>query len=326
MDLPTELIDGILEDFPAHRPGTRPVFSSGISVSGWFQPTDVAGRYTSAAPLTTEVPVTVRFSNGTGDSGVPDTRRDVRGMAVRFYGGDPRQAALDMVCMTLPVFPVRSVESFRELTAAAVPPDPPRPRRWWRDLVDYASLRTPLKDPAPGDEGLLAFASRHPGSCPALLAYFNQGAPESYATRSYHAAHAFALTAADGSSRYARFHWEPVSGVRDTATGSGHFLQDDLRARVAARNVQFVLRAQIADQGDDTSDPTRPWPQTRRRVVLGHVSLDGPVHDPAVCEALEFDPHRLPPGIGCDPADEIFAVRGEAYRASQAWRREQTQP
>jgi len=326
MDRSAELIDGILEAFPTHRPGTRPVFSSGISVSGRFQPTDVAGRFTCAVPLTTEVPVTVRFSNGTGDDGVPDTRRDVRGMAVRFYGGDPGQAAFDMVCTTLPVFPVRTVESFRELTEAAVPPRRPRRRHWWRDLVDYASLRSPLEDPAPGDEGLLAFSSRHPGACPALLAYFNQGPPESFATRSYHAAHAFALTATDGSSRYARFHWEPVSGVRDASTESGHYLHDDLRARVAARDVQFVLRAQIADQGDDTSDPTRPWPQTRRRVVLGHVSLDGPVDGSATCEALEFNPHQLPRGIDCDPRDEIFAVRGEVYRASQAQRRGRAGP
>ncbi len=285
----------------------------------------MASRYTSAHPLTTEVPVTVRFSNGTGDDGVPDNRRDARGMAVRFYGGSG-QPAFDMVCTTLPVFPVRDVESFRELSEAAVPPKRRRRGRWWRELVDYASLRTPLEDPAPGDEGLLKFSSRHPGACPALLAYFNQGTPESFATRSYHAAHAFALTAADGSSRYARFHWEPVSGVRDTSTRSGHFLHDDLRARVAARDVQFVLRAQIADQGDDTSDPTRPWPQTRRRVVLGHVSLDGPVDSAAACEALAFNPHQLPRGVACDPRDEIFAVRGEVYRESQRRRRESVRP
>ena len=325
MALATELIDGILRVFPAHRPGTRPVFSSGIAADGWFQPTDVVSQYASAVPLVGQVPVTVRFSNGTGDQGVPDNRRDVRGMAVRFHG-DAAETTFDMVCSTLPVFMVRTVESFRELTEAATPPARPPRRPWWRDLVDYANLRTPPKDPLPGDAGLAAFSTRHREACPALLAYLNQTTPESYATRSYHAAHAFRLTAADGSSRYVRFHWEPVSGVRDTTTRTGDFLGDDLRARVEAKEVQFVLRAQIAEHGDDTADPTRPWPQTRRRVVLGHVSLDGPVHEHASGEALEFDPHRLPDGIDCDPRDEIFAVRAEVYRASQMQRRETPRP
>jgi catalase len=91
---------------------------------------------------------------------------------------------------------------------------------------------------------------------------------------------------------------------------------------VEAGAVEFVLRAQVADQGDDTSDPTRPWPQSRRRIVLGHLRLDGPVDDPAVTEALAFDPHRLPSGIDVDPDDEIFAVRGDAYRTSQRHREE----
>ena len=97
MALATELIDGILRVFPAHGPGTRPVFSSGIAADGWFQPTDVAARYTSAVPLVGQIPVTVRFSNGTGDQGVPDNRRDVRGMAVRFHGGSLRRRSTSSV-------------------------------------------------------------------------------------------------------------------------------------------------------------------------------------------------------------------------------------
>ena len=319
MDLSDELIDGILQGFPAHKPGTRPVHSFGISATGRFQPNDVVSGFTSAAPLNEEGPVTVRFSNGTGDEGVPDNRRDARGMAVRF--GDPSKPGFDMICMTLPVFFVRTVDAFRDFTAAAVPPDPPQPRPWWQNLVDLVSLRNPPVDPSPSDPGILAFSARHPDSCPAMAAFQGQSVPASYAARSYHAVHAFRLTAADGSTRWVRFRWEPSTGVRVTTTRAEHFLQGELRERVAAEAVEFVLRAQIADQGDDTSDTTRPWPQSRRRVVLGHLRLDA-IEDDADGEARGFNVHNLPPGIDGDPDDEIFAVRGDAYRASQARRHE----
>jgi len=284
------------------------VHSYGISVRGWYQPTDAAERYTAAPPLVNRepvTPVTVRFSNGTADEGSPDCRRDARGMAVRFHDGHG-EPAFDMVCMTLPVFFVREVASFRRFTAAAVPPDPPRGRRWWDGLVDALNLREPPADPAPSDAALVAFSVAHPEACPALVANYNEKTPESFAARSYHPVHAFRLTAADGSSRFVRFHWEPLSGVRNTTTTAEHYLQPDLRERATARSVQFVLRAQVAEHGDDTADVTRPWPQTRRRVVLGHLTLDGPVDEAAACEDLAFDPSHLPPGIDPDPGDEIF--------------------
>lgn len=320
-----ELIAGIVKGSPRHRAGTRPVHSYGISVRGWYQPTDAAERYTLAPPLVsreTVTRVTVRFSNGTADEGTPDFRRDVRGMAVRFHDDDGGPA-LDMVCMTLPLFFVRDVASFRRFTAAAVPPDPPRGRPRWADLLDALHLREPPAEPTPADAGLAAFSVAHPEACPALLANYNEATPESFAARSYHPVHAFRLTAADGSSRFVRFHWEPVSGVRNTTTTAEHYLQPDLRERTAARSVQFVLRAQIAEQGDDTADVTRPWPQTRRRVVLGHLTLDGPVDDDAECEDLAFNPWRLPPGIEPDRDDEIFAVRGDVYRTSARIRRQE---
>ena len=318
-----ELIAGIVKGSPRHRQGTRPVHSYGISVRGWYQPTDVAERYTAAAPLVSREPVTtvtVRFSNGTADEGTPDCRRDVRGMAVRFHDehGEP---AYDMVCMTLPVCFVRDVPSFQRFIAAAVPPDPPLRRRWWDGVIDALNLRQPQADPAPADAALVAFSVAHPEACPALVANYNEATPESFAARTYHPVHAFRLIAADGSSRFVRFHWEPVSGVRNITTTAEHYLQPDLRERTQGRSVQFVLRAQIAELGDDTADVTRPWPQTRRRVVLGHLTLDGPVDDAATTEDLAFDPSCLPPGIEPDPDDEIFAVRGDVYRTSARIRR-----
>ncbi|HUR23619.1 MAG TPA: catalase [Acidimicrobiales bacterium] len=318
-----ELIGALLRLSPRHRPGTRPVHATGVAAHGRFEPTEDAPRFTGAAPLTKRCQVTVRFSNGAGDHGAPDVRRDPRGMAVRFHGPGGG-AAFDMVCMTLPVFFVRDIEALYQFMVASVPPDPPVARSRWQDVIDYVHLRNPPKDPGPGDAGALAFVDKHPETCPSFVELRNETVPDSFAARSYHAIHAYRLTAGDGCTRYVRFNWEPVAGLRKRVAGPGDdgcaFLEEDLRRRVADGSIEFVLRAQVAQQGDDTADPTRPWPQTRPRIVLGHLVVDGPMLAPDEAEALAFNPHTLPPGIAPDPGDAIFAKRGEVYRASASIR------
>ena len=312
--LADELIDGMLRDFPGHRPGTRPIHSFGVVAGGRFQGTGAAARVTTATPLTAPggVPVTVRFSLGTGNAGAAHNRRMVLGMSARFHGDDGQ--GFDLLSTTLPVFYVATIDGFRELTAAAEPPVPPRRRPWWRDALDRLNLRSPLVDPDPGDAGVVALSARRPEACPALVAQLNGGVSESFATRSYHAAHAFRLTGPDGASCFVRFSWEPVDGVRTAETRAECFLLRELAERGRRGPVRFVLRATVADPGDDTSDPSRPWPRTRRRLVLGHLTLDEFGHDDG--EGLAFDPHRLPCGIEADPGDEIFRVRGGVYAVS----------
>ena len=323
MSTAEDLIDGVRRLSPRHRAGTRPVHAKGVAARGRFEPAENASRFTGAAPLTTACKVTVRFSNGAGDHGAPDVRCDPRGMAVRFHGADGR-AAFDMVCMTLPVFFVRDIETLREFMVASIPPDPPVARSRWQDVIDAIHLRSVPKDPRPADAGVMAFADDHPEMCPSLVQLRNESVPDSYAARSYHAVHAYRLTALDGSSRYVRFRWEPTAGVRNRVVASsddrGAFLEEDLRRRVAERSVEFVLRAQVAQQGDDTADPSRPWPQSRPRIVLGHLAVDGPMVEAEDAEALAFNPHTLPPGVAPDPGDAIFAARGEVYRTSAAIR------
>ncbi len=329
-----ELIDAMVADCPGHRPGTRPSYAPGMTVTGWFQASSTAGAYSDAEHFGgRRIPVTVRFSNGTG-ADEPDTTRAARGMSVRFHlgevagdGGDGlgSRASTDLVSTTLPVFFTRTAADFLDMTRSAVG-HAPRPIRWRRlagpveQVVGILKLLPLAKDATPREMAAVAFADRHVPARLAVAASTMLAVPESYATCCYHAVHAFRLTAGDRRT-FVRFHWEPVAGVRPAPDGTkGRFLAEEMVHRLSRCPAEFVLRVQVAEAGDDTSDPTVAWSQARRRVVMGQVSLDTVVADREEgFEPPHFDPAGMVPGIEvCD--DEIMAARHDAYARSAARR------
>ncbi|MDP9072709.1 MAG: catalase, partial [Actinomycetota bacterium] len=312
-----ELIADVLRASPDHVPGTRPIHAPGLAVKGTFRATDVARRYTSAEHFAgAPVPVTVRFSNGTGQPGVADADPTlIRGMAVKF---ELKGRDTDMVGMTLPVFFVQTVEMFGEFCLAATP-TMVKPRPWWRKLVTMLQLRDEPADAAAGvlsaARGMYDFARHYPPAAETVVALGTLRAPESYSTCSYHLVHAFVLTAADGTKRAVRFHWEPVDGVRAAPDGTeGDYLHAALASRLQRGAVEFVLRMQVAEAGDDTADPTRAWSVARPRIVMGHLLLKTLV--PAdKAEKLLFNPN---PGVaGIEMSDDpTLTVREAGYKRS----------
>lgn len=327
-DFADAAIDGIIAAFPGHQPGTRPIHAPGITATGWFEGSPVAPIYTDAAHFDgSQVPVTVRFSNGTGYPREPDTAPVVRGMAIRFHLGEVttdeyglRHGTIetDMVCMGIPVFFLKTRDMFLELTRAAVPKPVPV-KSGWRKLQDMVLLRTPLRPLEPGDAEMTDFANRYPPARLAVIMSNNPFVPESYATCTYRPVHAFVLRKGE-ESRCARFAWEPVAGVRSASTDAHpNFLRRELRDRLAVEPAEFVLRMQTAEQGDDTADPTREWTKaSRKRVLMGHLWIDAIAPDQLAAEKQVYDPTKLVDGIEVSD-DEILAVRGGVYKRS--WER-----
>jgi len=318
------VIDAIVAVAPSHTPGTRPIHAPGVGATGVFQATDVASSFTEAAHFSgPPVPVTVRFSNGTGSMAEADNEPVVRGLATRFHlaGG----TIVDMVAMTLPVFFTRTMESFMDFLGA-VRPDPVPPTPKWRKALDALRLQPgPSRPLRPGEPGAIRFANGHPEARQAVVGLTALAVPQSYVTCTYHAVHAFVLTAG-GTATAVRFRWEPIAGVRPAADDvKPIYLEEELRGRLARGPAEFVLRMQVAEHGDDTSDPTKSWPESRKRVVMGHLRVDAMVDDQrADNERLDFNPTRLVPGIAMSD-DPILRARQEAYRRS-AERRLSTPP
>src|SRR5204863_906618 len=100
--------------------GYRALHARGTLCTGRFAATPEAAALTRAAHMRGEpVPVSVRFSNGSGDPGQPDYAPDVRGMATKFYLPDGSRT--DISAQTVPRFPVGTPDGFIDLMRAAAP-------------------------------------------------------------------------------------------------------------------------------------------------------------------------------------------------------------
>ena len=296
--LAEQVVDSIHEINGRHE-GTRAVHAKGILCSGSFRATPEGTALTRAAHMSgDEVKATVRFSNGGGDPGAPDTAKDGRGLAVKLYLADGSRT--DLVTVTLPCFFVRTPEDFLAFTRA----------------------RKPLPDTGGPDlEKVGAFLESHPEALPAIQHALTQPAPKSYAQLEYNGIHAFRWISASGEERWIRFVFKPVAGVEglsedELAGKSSDYLQHELRERLAAGPVEFSLEVTIAAEGDDPDDPTVAWPDDRQRVIAGTLTIDGLDRErERDGDVLVFDPTRVTDGIELS-GDRILRFRPETYAVS----------
>ena len=317
-----KLVDALVSGFPDSKPDLRPVHTFGVGATGYFVASDVARDFCVAEHFQGEqIPVTVRFSNGSGSSVQHDGWSDVRGMATRFHlaGG----AATDLLAMTLGEFFTPTVETFLKF-AEATKPTPVARESAWRKIFDMLRLTPPLPDPYPGqtaspNPGAELYADGHDRSKLPVFQGATLGAPVSYARATYHAVHAFVVMAPDGARRWVRFTWQPVAGVLNTdpnAAPVDDYLRQELRDRLAKGPERFILMMSIGEMGDDFNDPSRPWPPRRERVVMGTLTINAVSEDQiANCERLSFNPMLLVKGI--EPSDDpILRARCDAYEYS----------
>jgi catalase len=301
----------------------RPVHTIGIGATGFFTPSDVASNFCDAEIFKVEsVPVAVRFSNGSGLAVQHDGWNDVRGMAVKFHLGPDRQ--VDLLAMTLAEFFTPTIESFLAFGQATVQVPVTR-QTLWQQFWDMLHLIRPLPTPPSGQtesaEGpAVTYADMHPESRLAMFHASTLGAPLSYARLAYHAVHTFVISAPDGTQRYVRFNWVPVTGVRAKAPFEAPpegYLCQELSDRIAEQPVKFLLMMVIGETGDDFADPSRSWPPHRMRVSMGTLTIDQiPEDQENHCEKLSFNPMRLCAGIA-PSTDPILRLRLDAYEFSR---------
>jgi catalase len=281
------------------HPGFRPVHAKGIVCTGRFQASPDARRVSRAAHLQGHsVPAIIRFANSSGDPAVHDGLANGRSLAVKFQLSGGKSA--DILANSVEGFIARTPEELLAFLQAQLP--------------DPASGR-PIADAVP------RFLAGHPAARAFVERLTKRPVPSSYAQSRYHAEHAFRFTAADGTSRFGRYHFLPEAqeaylSPDEAGQRSPNFLRDELESQLKRGPVAFRLVLQIATPGDPTDDPTALWPADRPHVELGRLEVIGISPTGAEDERrLVFDPTNCTDGIDLS-ADPILRARSAAYALS----------
>jgi len=136
----------------------------------------------------------------------------------------------------------------------------------------------------------------------------------------------FKFTNAEGRSRHGRFRIRPEAGTEYlsdevAATKSQNFLFDEISQRLSKEPVRLGVFVQMAEPGDDVADASTTWPDSRKEIPFGTISLTARIDDQAPEQRkIIFDP--LPRVDGIDSSgDPLTEVRADIYLLSGRRRR-----
>jgi catalase len=292
--LPTQIVD-LANKVDGVHPGFRAFHAKGVVVEGSFKASPEAAQLSRAALFNgSTIAVTARFSDGSGMPNLPDGSPAMpRGIAIKYHltGG----ADTDMVTNSFKFFPVGTGEDFRDLLQAIV--------------ASPADAAKPTK--------LEQFFASHPNAPKAIGSL---PIPDSFADEEYHGIDAFIFVSKSGQRQAVRYVIAPERLVHltpeEAAKQSPDYLFDDLARRIAQKPLVFHVKAQLAEPGDQTKDASQPWPEDRKVVDLGVLTLTKVVPNSLeVQKKLLFLPTNLTPGIELSD-DPLPTVRTAAYGVS----------
>jgi len=294
--------DRFMTAFDAHdgkHPGFRRNHAKGLCVTGWFDAAAEAAPLSRAAIFHLQrVPIVGRFALAGGMPFAADQAGTVRSMALRFLPIGAQEWRTGM--NDIPVFPVNSNEGF------------------------YEQLRASAPDPATGKPDLEAmkdFLARHPETVRAMQLIKARSISSGFADDTYNSLDAFYLTNSSGVSVPVR--WSAVAVQPFVADDAGahagaekNYLFNDLLKQLESHALKWRLVFTIGEAGDSTQDATLAWPEERRRVVAGIVTIARAVSEEnGACTDINYDPMVLPDGIA--PSDDpLLAARSSVYARS----------
>ena len=291
-----QLVDTFTELANGPYPGYRANHAKGVMLSGTFMPAASAASVTKALHLQGGVKkVIVRLSDGTGVPNISDAALgNVHGMAIRFFLSEDNFT--DIVAISANTFPAATPEDFLAFlkAAGASGPDVPKP--------------TPLDK----------FLNTHPA---AMRFVKSIKYPVSFATSPFYGLDAFRFTTAKGETRFGRYHITPVAGehylsAEEVAKASTDYLMNDLQTRLKKGEVKYRISVQLAEKGDSIDDMTAAWPDDRKMVDLGTLTLKSELPNSKEEEkTVMFSPTNLIDGIDSSD-DPILAARPIAYAIS----------
>lgn len=302
-----------LQRFDRERIPERVVHARGTGAHGEFVATADIAELSIAKVFDkgSKTPVFVRFSSVVHGNHSPETLRDPRGFATKFYTSEGNW---DLVGNNFPTFFIRDAIKFPDMVHA-FKPDP----------------RTNLDD----SRRTFDFFSHIPEATRTLTQLFsNEGTPASYREMDGNGVHAYKLVNAEGQVHYVKFHWKSLQGVKNLdprqvaevqANDYSHMTRDLIAAIDRGDYpkwdlyIQVLKPEQLASLAFDPLDATKIWPDVPSRKIGQMVLNKNPDNVFQETEQVAMAPSNLVPGI--EPSeDRLLQGRLFSYADTQMYR------
>jgi catalase len=304
-----------LAQFNRERVPERVVHAKGGGAFGTFTTTDDVSKYTKAALFQpgTETDMLIRFSSVAGEAGSPDTWRDPRGFAVKFY---TTEGNYDLVGNNTPVFFIRDGIKFPDFI--------------------HSQKRLPgthLRDAdMQWDFWTLSPESAHQVTW--LMG--DRGLPASWREMQGYGSHTYQWINAAGERFWVKYHFKSNQGVKSMtgdeaealAGADGDFYIRDLQENIAAGNFpSWDLHVQVMAYEDAKTyrfnpfDLTKVWPHSDYPLIkVGTMELNkNPENYFSQIEQATFAPSNFVPGIAASP-DKMLQARIFSYADAHRYR------
>ena len=284
--------------FDHERIPERVVHARGAAAHGYFECTHPMAEFTKASLFASKgkrTPVFQRFSTVAGSRGSPDTPRDVRGFAIKFYTDE---GVWDMVGNNIPIFFIQDAIKFPDLIHA-VKPEP------HHEIPQAQSAHDTFYD----------FASLTPEITHMLMWVMSDRAlPRSFSMMQGFGIHTYRWVNAAGKSVFVKYHFKPAKGVfslvwdeaQKVAGKDPDFNRRDLWESIERGDYpEWEFGVQIVPEADehkfdfDILDATKIIPEEIVPVTpVGKLVLNrNPDNYFAETEQVAFSPGHIVPGI-----------------------------
>ncbi len=297
-----------MASFNRERIPERQPHAKGSGAFGHFEVTQDVSAYTKAAVFQpgTKTDVLMRFSSVAGERGSPDTWRDPRGFAVKFYTSEGNY---DLVGNNTPVFFIRDPMKFQHFIRS-------QKRRADNNLRDHDMQ---------WDFWTLSPESAHQVTW--LMG--DRGIPRNWRHMNGYSSHTYMWVNAKGEKFWVKYHFKSDQGVEsmtqeeaDKLAGmDGDYHTRDLFQSIAkGDHPSWTLHMQIMPFKDAETyrfnpfDLTKVWPHEDYPLIeVGKLTLNrNPTDHHTEIEQAAFEPNNMVPGVGISP-DKMLLGRMFAY-------------
>ena len=297
-----------MAQFNRERVPERVVHAKGGGAHGVLDITEDVSQYTKAGLFSKgkRTDMIIRFSTVAGELGFPDTVRDPRGFAMKFYTEDGNY---DIVGNNTPVFFIRDPQKFQ-------------------DFIHSQKRRadTHLHD----NNGQWDFWTLSPESAHQVTFLMSdRGTPCTWRNMNGYGSHTFMWYNASGEKFWVKYHFKTDQGIKNfsgdeakamTAEDRDFHIRDLHSAIKVGDHPSWRLEVQVmpfaaaADYRFNPFDLTKVWPHADYPpITIGRFTLSrNPENYFAEIEQAAFEPANMVPGVAASP-DKMLQGRLFSY-------------